>query len=485
MISIEKSQRDFVHEYGQALMRGKAAALIGSGFSVEAGLPTWSNLLEDSAAENLGIDITKEKDFVSIAQYIKNESGMTKLKYKIAQSLKNANAVPSSKHIELAQLPIHTFWTTNYDCLIENSLRKIGKSVEVKVGANSLAKKSPNAEVLVYKMHGDISLPKSIVLTKDDYELYFHREELFREKLKSDLLDNTFMFVGFSFTDPNIMYIMGNLRVLLHGKRGHHYWIIKGIEQAPNETELDFQHRKKMFHLRIKDMKNYGIYAVIVREYSEIDNLIHKLTDYVRRRRIFISGAVVDPAPYSHKQVRTFIKNIIFEILRHGGKIINGFGVGIGDYVYNAVFEFVQETAEGRNIEDITKYIEVRPFPEAIRKGSETMDERKYYREALLREVGIVLFLFGNKIESNKKNFGTCCIVPSNGMDDEFEIAKKNGALMIPICATRWKAKEYCEKLIKENPADDVLNGLISSDSLDETEEIVIKAILDYQDNNI
>ena len=57
-------------------------------------------------------------------------------------------------------------------------------------------------------MHGDFSQPRNAVLTKEDYETYNEHRALFSEKLKGDLIEKTFLFLGFSFTDPNVDYIL-------------------------------------------------------------------------------------------------------------------------------------------------------------------------------------------------------------------------------------------------------------------------------------
>jgi hypothetical protein len=64
-------------------------------------------------------------------------------------------------------------------------------------------------------MHGDISAPDEAVLIKDDYERYEAKRGLFTTRLQGDLSWRHFLFLGFSFTDPNIDYIFSRLRCLL------------------------------------------------------------------------------------------------------------------------------------------------------------------------------------------------------------------------------------------------------------------------------
>ena len=57
----------------------------------------------------------------------------------------------------------------------------------------------------------------------------------------------------------------------------------------------------------------------------------------------------------------------------------------------------------------------------------------------MINHAGIALFLFGNKSSEDK-------VVLSNGMREEYEIAKKIGLFLIPIGATGYMAEELWEE---------------------------------------
>ncbi|MBL3955413.1 hypothetical protein FH721_25225, partial [Bacteroides thetaiotaomicron] len=91
------------------------------GMSKSQGYVDWKELLSD-IAEELSLDINKEDDLISLAQFHVNEKkGATKLTRKIIEEF-SEQAEPSEVHNIIARLPIKTFWTTNYDTLIEDSL---------------------------------------------------------------------------------------------------------------------------------------------------------------------------------------------------------------------------------------------------------------------------------------------------------------------------------------------------------------------------
>ena len=80
----------------------------------------------------LGLDIDKEHDLISIAQYHLNEKqNRSGLNRALIEQLSPGHA-PTDNHRILARLPIKTYWTTNYDKLIEDSLKAAGKIPDVK-----------------------------------------------------------------------------------------------------------------------------------------------------------------------------------------------------------------------------------------------------------------------------------------------------------------------------------------------------------------
>src|SRR5262249_47745951 len=142
----------FVTRYALALTDQNAAIFAGAGLSIPAGMVDWKALLKDIAAD-IGLDVDKETDLVTLAQFHVNERGG---RHQINQALVNESARRASltdNHKILASLPIRTFWTTNYDSLIEESLKAAEKPPDVKVTVENLAITMHRRDAIVYKMH--------------------------------------------------------------------------------------------------------------------------------------------------------------------------------------------------------------------------------------------------------------------------------------------------------------------------------------------
>ena len=182
-----------------------------------SGHVNWSELLREIAAE-LGLDVDRESNLVAVAQYHLNARGTrSRINQKLIDEFSVGHTV-NHNHEILARLPIATYWTTNYDRLIETALDAAGKIVDVKFAVDQLKTNVRGRSATLFKMHGDVSDPEHAVLTKDDYEGYFRDREPFVTALAGDLTTKTFLFLGFSFTDPNIDYVMSRVRVVYTGR---------------------------------------------------------------------------------------------------------------------------------------------------------------------------------------------------------------------------------------------------------------------------
>src|ERR1700674_2211240 len=114
-------------------------------------------------------------------------------------------------------------------------------------------------------MHGDIDNPADAIISKDDYEAYPLKMGAFVSALRGDLIERTFLFLGFSFTDPNIDYILSRIRVLLGGNERVHYCVMKWPDnpKAEGAEQAEYEYQRRKLELRIDDLSRYQIQAVM------------------------------------------------------------------------------------------------------------------------------------------------------------------------------------------------------------------------------
>lgn len=269
-------QRAFIKRYAQALESGDAAVFAGAGLSRSAGFVDWKALLKDIASD-LGLDIDRETDLIAVAQYHLNEKrNRSRINQTVIEELARS-AVSTRSHALVARLPLPTVWTTNYDELLEDSFADAGKIVDLKLTQENLAQTRRDRDVVIYKMHGCVTQPHEAVITKDDYEQYERKRPLFIERLKGDLISSTFLFLGFSFTDPNIDYILSRVRVLLGTNLREHFCVMR-LPQRPSpfvgRKRADYEYEVRKTALRQEDLLRFGVETVWVDNYSSVTSLL-------------------------------------------------------------------------------------------------------------------------------------------------------------------------------------------------------------------
>lgn len=434
----------FIDDYIKCIKEGCAAIFAGAGLSVASGYVDWKELLRNPA-KRIGLDVNKETDLVALAQYIYNKDGS---KQPMAELIRNnfvsCNNI-NENHEILAKLPIKTYWTTNYDSLIEDSLKKNGKNPDVKKSVKDLSTIISKRDAVVYKMHGDISNASDVVLIKEDYELYDLRNQLFSISLKRDLISKTFLFIGFSFEDPNLEYILSKVRILTDGYSRKHYCFFRKVNESDysndEEGKKKYQYDRLKQELKCADlMRRYNIHSLMVDEYSDITQILKRIEKGYKKDHVLISGSADEFEEFKIKDIEPleFIHKLSGEISKLGCKVITGFGKGIGSAVLNGVLDYIYKT----NTRKLDDHIIMRPFPLYVTSDVDLEQIKKEYRKQMVELGGIAVFVLGNKTVNGS-------IQIADGVIEEFELAIDNGLNVIPIGVTGYASEILWNRLIE------------------------------------
>lgn len=425
----------FLRDVGKELPEENVAVFAGAGMSAEAGFVNWAELLRPIADE-LGLDVDKESDLVALAQFHCNDNGnnRSQLNQRLIEEF-SREALETDNHKILCRLPVRTYWTTNYDKMIESALDRSGKIADVKYTKDHLSTTKPRRDAIVYKMHGDVDHANQAVLTKDDYERYHVKMDQYLAKLKSDLISKTFIFIGFSFSDPNLDYILSRVRVAYEGSQRRHYCFIKSVEQEKNEKLADFEYRKTKQNYFIKDLERFNVKTVLVNAFSEITDLLLRLEQSYKSKTVFISGAAHEYGGMDEREALKFVYSLSRSLVSKNMRVVSGFGLGVGSSVISGALEQAFTNSKAK-VED---KLVLRPFPQSTEGELPLSVLWTKYREDMIDHAGIALFMFGNRLSEEN-------IVLSNGMREEYEIAKDKGLFLIPIGATGYVAEELWEE---------------------------------------
>lgn len=213
---------------------------LGSGFTKHyLNTPTWEELLahfSDSPinmyrslldTSNLSIIASKIADEKTIdfwktvkrnpdaveCQYMKDVVGKNDyLKILISNYLSSYSydSIPVKYRDELeflAKLNIDGVITTNWDVLAE----KVFTTFKVFVGQEDLIFSNTFNIAEIFKIHGSITNPKSLVLTKEDYDRFNSKNAYLAAKLITIFIEHPIIFLGYSINDSNIQKILESI----------------------------------------------------------------------------------------------------------------------------------------------------------------------------------------------------------------------------------------------------------------------------------
>ena len=258
----------YLQELGDFYRKNKVVPFIGAGLSVPFGVPGWEKITKMIMKK-------VNKDFHPAIEYELNAKNYWKafealMRYgnftefdiqqdicSIIQSSINKN-IPLELHNyrDLGKLAFKTFVTTNYDGLLYSFVEG---DVQFPVDLSTAQVSSKEFfEELSYKriwcLHGQMSNPGSIVITKEKYEiLYKHSRYLNLFSLLKE--SNTFLFLGFSFDD---LYIQNLFKLNKDIFNKPHYILLEN----PSLEDIKFfrdTYNLKVLPIKVDSPADYAI----------------------------------------------------------------------------------------------------------------------------------------------------------------------------------------------------------------------------------
>lgn len=479
-----------------ALRMGKLSVFAGAGLSAASGYVDWKNLLKPMC-DQLGLNINM--DLTLIAQYYENEYTRHKLNQAIINEFSKVPKKNDNMEI-LASLPIRNYWTTNYDSLIEDVLKQNGKTVDIISEQIQYKNYTPGRDAVVYKMHGDKKIPDRAVLTRDDYEVYDAKRAVFTNGLLMELITSTFLFIGIGFSDPNLDRIISLVKHIFENYTPPtHYCFMRSVDyhdyldekgKFTEQKRTEYGQDKRLQNLKIKSMARYGIQTILVDDFKQITAMLEYIRKKYTLNKVFISGGLnpEDPTNYGEdfngeeepksnseenskagnrlKKGENLIMQLSKRLIDDGYDIVNGFGVGIGNYVVSGAY---MGGSKMGGADYVTKHLYIHPL---ISIGDKEI--RKQIREKLISECGTVIFMFGKTIKNSKDKD-----LEEDGTYSEYLIADEKGKNIIPIRETGWTAERiYCNKFGGDDKKEKEIN---TTELVNKVMERIVKTTRDKE----
>lgn len=233
------------------LKSNKCVLFAGAGTSMDAKMPSWYELvlalivrlkeecINLSYKEQEEIEkLLCEGKYMILAAYCLRKLGT----YEFSDVLKRKLSCGEKKsltHEILARIPFRAIITTNFDSFVEVNNAKNGRFYQVLLPNNMDILHDNLDNVLpILKIHGSYENPESIVLNKAGIrELLFHNP-VYIETLKKYFIENTVLFYGYSFNDPDIDFILQSIMADKKGLTRKHYAVLPDVGEIEAEYLL-------------------------------------------------------------------------------------------------------------------------------------------------------------------------------------------------------------------------------------------------------
>jgi hypothetical protein len=230
-------ENKMIIELAKLAARHKMVPFFGAGASIGHLSLDWDRIV-GAMADKLMISNT---DSLEVAQQYEDTFGMSGLCDFLAERLlvKSYDENKDIAPLILISLGIGVLYTTNQDKIFEQCAMQYGRHYRIIVTLDDLAGSRPGDPYLI-KYHGDLSHPESLIFTQRSYKKRIEDVDHFLNiRMRSDLLAKSFVFIGYSFRDPNIIQLFDELSSAFRGSLPPSYLIAYSYS-----NELEILHNK-------------------------------------------------------------------------------------------------------------------------------------------------------------------------------------------------------------------------------------------------
>jgi hypothetical protein len=198
------------------------------------------NMICEKFNEHLSI---KETDNLKSAQLFINKYGKNEFSKFLSQFflINDFDDSLGETYLFLLSLNCHHYFTTNQDNVFEKCLDKYNRNYQIISTTENFSKMIPE-KMTIFKFHGDLSSPESIVFSTTDFKKRMPKSK----KLSSynpldvmflaDTITKGILFLGYSFTDPNIKLFFKHINAIFDNKPPKCYL----IEYKPDKSFENF-----------------------------------------------------------------------------------------------------------------------------------------------------------------------------------------------------------------------------------------------------
>ena len=212
----------------QSISKGEVVLWAGAGLSLYAGLPSGARLTEilyEGLTPLEKEEVRKNSDLSHLTDEICKLKGNRNYIIKVLTSTFAKDFSSTETHKIISKIPhFRNIITTNYDRLFENAY---GNKLNL-IFSDSHTPYIDDKKVNLFKIHGDLSDPDSIIITKSDYNRFFENDteqNTIWNIIKGIVATKSILFIGYNLEDSNVEVIFNKIKNKT-GKNGKECYLV-------------------------------------------------------------------------------------------------------------------------------------------------------------------------------------------------------------------------------------------------------------------
>lgn len=346
----------------------------------DSNLPLLASFLAQEFHEVWWKEARYQKDRSAFKQLAKEGIEMP-FKIEIAKLIAN-NTLALKKYENEVQLfkkcVVDGIITTNWDTFIQDHFIEY----KVFVGQQELLFSESISVGEIYKIHGCVTQPQTLVVTEGDYTNFNKRNAYLAAKLLTIFVEHPIIFLGYSLNDPNILEIINSIvkcvepknlnklkdrLIFVEWKPGHEFEIFDGSLMLPEKNVLPIKHIKTDSYEQI---------------FEDLSSLKRQIPVKILRK---LKDSIVELVKNNKPRAKVYVKDI--ESITDDTDIEYAIGVGVASqlisnqgYIAIETNDLIEDILQDNRRFDLTQLID-NTFPR-LTKGNAYIPIYKYLRNA-------------------------------------------------------------------------------------------------------
>jgi hypothetical protein len=243
---------DIPSDLSDKIANGLCVLFIGAGATCDSGGKLWKGLV--SELKKRFKYSSPLKDLFEIMGDMCSKFGEAAVYDAIKDILKNAR--PSDSLLQIAALPWHSTFTTNYDSALETALsNKQNRQIRIVLTGNEFELSGISSTLICVKLMGSMDVPYgdegAMIVSPGDLGFAKENRQRVFDGLAAHAANLSFLFMGYSFNDKLFIDILEKLDKVIGPPRVPHYALFP--EDLPADKKYLLESRFKINPI-IKDI---------------------------------------------------------------------------------------------------------------------------------------------------------------------------------------------------------------------------------------